>query len=277
MNAKIVLVAIRRIPLRQIALVAAAALPFLASLGFCSVQRTPRKPTGTVDRPALVFDQYFVNLSDLHNTARVEALYHFKNTAKTPVRITNLEPSCGCLNPKVEKREYLPGEECDFSLGVLMTREKPGPHDYFLRIDYQDPKPRSVTVAFKVVVRQEVTVRPQALMFFQSGTEGAPAQTIVVSDMRPKPLRVTGGTCESRLVKFQVGPATDDPDAGRETIVYVSVEGQVPKTGVKTAVILSTDDPHYPKIPILIWISDMHGSSIQKTSATSVGTSGQGH
>ena len=104
MDAKRFLVGIRRWPLGRIALVAAAALPFLASLGFCSVSRTPRKPTGVVDRPSLVFDQYFVNLSELHNASRVEAWYHFKNTAKTPVRITNLEPSCGCLNPKVEKR-----------------------------------------------------------------------------------------------------------------------------------------------------------------------------
>jgi hypothetical protein len=276
MDAKRLLVGIRRWPLGWIALVAAAALPFLASLGFCSVSRTPRKSTGVVDRPSLIFDQYFVNLSELHNAARVEAWYHFKNTGKTPARITNLDPSCGCLNPKVEKREYLPGEECEFSLGVLMTREKPGPHDYFLRIDYQDPKPRSVTVAFKVVVRREVTVRPSQLMFFQSGTEGAPTQSILISDMRPTPFRVTGATCKSPLVKFQIGPATDDPDAGRETTVFITVEGQVPQQGVKTAVILSTDDPHYLKIPIPIWISNMHSSSIQRTSATAVGTSRPG-
>ncbi len=50
--------------------------------------------------------------------------------------------------------------------------------------------------------------------------------------------------------------------------MFITVAGQVPKQGVKTAVILSTDDPHYPKIPIPIWISNMHSSSIQRTSAT---------
>ena len=83
--------------------------------------------------------------------------------------------------------------------------------------------------------------------------------------MRPTPFRVTGATCKSPLVRFQIGPATDDPDAGRETTVFITVEGQVPKQGVKTAVILATDDPHYPKIPIPIWISNMHSSSIQRT------------
>jgi len=257
-------------PRRQIVLIAVAAIPFVASLGFCSVARTPRKPAAAVERPALVFDQYYVNLSDLHNTARVEAWFHFKNCGKAPARITKLEPSCGCLNPKVEKRAYLPGEDCEFSLGVLTTRETPGPHDYSLIIDYEDPKPRSATVAFKVVVRREVTVRPSQLLIYQ-GDSVETKRTIVITDMRPTPFRVTGATCKSPLVKYRVGPAIDDPDAGRETTIYITVAAQVPKEGVQTAVMLSTDDPRYPRIPIPIWIRDMRNSSIQQTSGTSVG------
>ena len=41
-----------------------------------------------------------------------------------------------------------------------------------------------------------------------------------------------------------------------------------PKRVSKTAVMLSTDDPHYPRIPIPIWIRDMRNSSIQQTSGT---------
>jgi hypothetical protein len=250
-------------------LVAVAALPFAASLGFRSVERTPRVPSGSVERPSLVFDQYFVNLSEIHNAARVEALFHFKNCGKVPAVITNLEPSCGCLNPKVEKRPYLPGEECDFSMSVLTTRERPGPHDYELKIDYQDPKPRTVTVAFKVVVRREVTVRPQQLMFYEGGSNGPPPQTIVITDMRSQPFRVTGATCKSPMVKVRVGPAVDDPDGGRETAVIITVAGQAPKEGVQTAVMLSTDDPRYARIPIPVWIRNMHPSTIQQTSGVS--------
>jgi len=268
MDARRLLIQIRRRPARRIAMIAVAALPFAASLGFCSVERTPSKSAALAERPALVFDQYFVNLSDLHNAARVESWFHFKNCGKAPARITNLEPSCGCLNPKVEKRTYLPGEECEFSMGVLMTREKPGPHDYELRIDYEDPKPRSVTVAFKVVVRREVTVRPSQLLFYQNGSEEA-QRSIVVTDMRPTPFHVTGATCKSPLVKFKVGPAIDDPDAGRETTISITVAAQCPKEGVQTSVVLSTDDPRYPRIPIPVWIRDMHASMIQQTSGTS--------
>jgi Protein of unknown function (DUF1573) len=267
MDARRLLTQVRRWPGRQITLIAVAALPFAASLGFCSVERAPRKPVGVAERPALVFDQYFVNLSDLHNAARVEAWFHFKNCSKSPARITNLEPSCGCLNPKVEKRTYMPGEECEFSLGVLMTRERPGPHDYLLTIDYEDPKPRSVTIAFKVVVRREVTVRPSQLQFWQNGS-GETNQSIVITDMRPRPFKVTGATCKSPFVKFKIGQSVDDPDAGRETNVSITVAAEVPKAGVRTAVILTTDDPHYQRIPIPIWINDIRTSTIQQASGT---------
>jgi hypothetical protein len=118
------------------------------------------------------------------------------------------------------------------------------------------------------MVRREVTVRPSQLLFYQNGSE-MPARTIVISDMRPKPFRVTGGTCKSPLVKVKVGQPVDDPDSGRETTVIISVAAQAPKEDVRTAVMLSTDDPRYPRIPIPIWIRDMHASTIQQTSGKS--------
>ena len=246
-------------------LIAVAALPFAAALGFRCVPHTPQQAADSPSRPALVFDQYFVNLSEMHNTARVEALFHFKNCGKSPARITNLEPSCGCLNPKLEKRAYLPGEDCEFSLNVLTTRERPGPHDYELKIDYEDPEPRSVTVAFKIVVRREVTVRPSQLLFYQNGSQEA-QRTILVTDMRPKPFRVTGATCKSPSVKVSLGQPIDDPDGGRETAVVITVAAQVPAKGEQATVFLSTDDPRYPRIPIPVWIRDIRMSTIQPAS-----------
>ncbi len=273
MHARGLFLHVRRWPGQRIALIAVAALPFVASVGFCSIERNPTKVAAAPARPALVFDQYFVNLSDLHNAARVEAWYHFKNCGKAPAKITKLEPSCGCLDPKVEKRTYMPGEECEFPLGVLMTREKPGPHEYSLKIDYEDPKPQSVTIAFKVIARREVTARPSQLQFWLDGTAETPKQSIVITDMRPSPFHVTGASCKSPVVKVQVGGTTDDPDAGRETALTVTVIGEVPKEGVRTTVIVTTDDPHYPKIPIYVHADNWHYHGIQQTSGIKSGPS----
>ena len=175
------------------------ACPFFASLGFCSVERAPRKLATVPERPALIFDQYFVNLSDLHNAARVEAWFHFKNGGKAPAKITKLEPSCGCLDPKVEKRAYMPGEECEFPLGVLMTREKPGPHDHsasksITRIEHlclghdrlqsrRPPGGHGPSVPAAVLAGWSMFVETK--------------QSIMITDMRPIPFHVRG-RCASR-------------------------------------------------------------------------------
>jgi hypothetical protein len=241
-------------------LIAVASLPFLASLGFCSIERKPRALCDSIDHPALVFDQYLVNLGEIHNSARAEAHFRFKNCGSFPVRITNVTPSCKCLAPRIEKRSYAPGEISDFALGVLTTHQTPGPHDYEVTLQYEDPQPRTVTVTFKLIIRREVTLSPSQLIVYQNG-QSETEQKVVLTDMRPKPFRVTSATCRSPLVKVELQKPVDDPEGGRETTVVIRVAAQVPLGGEDCSVILATDDPHYPHIPVPLRIRDAHAKA----------------
>ncbi len=246
----------RRLTIGRLVLIGAAALPFAASLGFCSMERKPNPLRDSVERPAVVFDQYLVNLGEIHNTARAEAKFRFKNCGSFPVRITNVTPSCNCLSPKIEKRAYAPGEISEFTLGVLTTHQTPGQHEYLVTIDYEDPQPRSVTVTFKLTIRREVTLSPGQLIIYQNGhTETE--QKVQLTDMRPKPFHVTSAYCRSKLVKVELGKTVDDPEGGRETTVIVRVAAQVPAAGEDCSVYITTDDPHYPKIPVPLRIRDV--------------------
>jgi hypothetical protein len=247
----------RRVFSGQLLLISIASLPFFASLGFCSIERTRRPLCDSNDRPALVFDQYLVNLGEIHNSARAEAHFRFKNCGSFPARITKVEPSCSCLAPRIEKRAYAPGEISDFALGVLTTHQTPGPHEYLLTLEYEDPQPRVVTVTFKLIIRREVTLSPSQLVIYQNGLSET-EQKVVLTDMRPKPFRVTSATCRSKLVKVELGKPFDDPEGGRETTVVIRVAAQVPLGGEDCSVILATDDPHYPHIPVPLRIRDVH-------------------
>jgi hypothetical protein len=241
----------------QMLLTAVASLPLLASLAFCSIDRKSQPLHDTVERPALVFDQYLVNLGEIHNSARAEAHFRFKNCGTAPARITKIEPSCSCLAPHIEKRAYAPGEISDFALGVLTTHQTPGPHEYSLTIDYEDPQPRVVTVTFKLIIRREVTLSPAQLIVYQNGVSET-EQKVVVTDMRPKPFHVISATCHSQLVRVELGKPVDDPEGGRETTVVIHVAAQVPPGGEDCSVMLATDDPHYPNIPVPIRIRDVN-------------------
>jgi len=244
----------------RLTLIALASVPFFASLGFCSMARESHPLSDSLDHPALVFDQYLVNLGEIHNSARAEAHFRFKNCGTLPARITKVEPSCSCLAPHVEKRAYAPGEICDFVLGVLTTHQTPGPHEYTLTLEYEDPRPRTVTATFKLIIRREVTLRPSQLIIYQNGLAET-EQKVVLTDMRPKPFRVTSAKCASSLVKVELGKPVDDPEGGRETSVVIRVAAQVPAGGEDCSVIITTDDPHYPRIPVPLRIRDVRAKS----------------
>lgn len=251
----------------RLLLVAVASLPFLASIGFCSLERKPHPLVDSVEHPALVFDQYLVNLGEIHNSARAEAHFRFKNCGSFPVRITNVTPSCKCLAPQIEKRPYAPGEISDFTLGVLTTHQTPGPHDYQVTLEYEDPQPRVVTVTFKLIIRREVTLSPSQLVVYQNGLSET-EQKVVLTDMRPKPFRVVAATCRSPLVKVDLQKPVDDPDGGRETTIVIHVAAQVPEAGEDCSVYIMTDDPHYPRIPVPLRIRDVHAKSSPVTGGT---------
>ncbi len=266
----------RRLTIGRLLLIAAAALPFAASLGFCSMERKPNPLRDSVERPAVVFDQYLVNLGEIHNTARAEAKFRFKNCGSFPVRITNVTPSCNCLSPKIEKRAYAPGEISDFTLAVLTTHQTPGQHEYLVTIDYEDPQPRSVTVTFKLIIRREVTLSPGQLIIYQNGHTDT-EQKILLTDMRPKPFHVTSAYCRSKLVKVELGKTVDDPEGGRETTVVVRVAAQVPAAGEDCSVYITTDDPHYPKIPVPLRIRDVMAKTPPAESETHAALPGAAH
>jgi len=252
----------RRWSIQQAVVVAIAALPLAASLGFHAVDPAPHEPASSGERPALVFDQYLVNRREIRNAPRVEEFYRFKNCGKGPVRIVNIEPSCGCLKPNLQKRTYMPGEVCSFTLSVLTTHQKTGPHEYDLKVDYEDPVPRSVTVALKFdLLQQDVRLHPSQLMFFQNDLDET-EQTVTVTDMRAKPFHITGASCLSSLVKASVGKPIDDPEGGQDTPISITVAAKVPEAGELTAVYVTTDDPLFPKIPIPLMIRRYRPSAL---------------
>jgi Protein of unknown function (DUF1573) len=254
----------------QILTVALALVPFAAAIGFRTAERAPPHVEEAVKRPSLAFDQYFVDLGEIYNLPRAEAFFRFRNQGPSPARITKLEPSCGCLKPRLGRREYAPGEICEFSMSVLTTHQSPGPHEYELAITYEDPQPRTVTVSFKLNLRQSVRVDPSQLIFIQDGSKET-QEKVIVTDMRQHPFHILGATCESPLVTAQVNDAVEVPEGGRDIPVLITVAAKVPSEGVDTAVILRTDDRVYPRIPIPLLIRDIHTKKIVPVSHHNLG------
>lgn len=232
----------------------AALTPFVFAIAVRWVGSEPTPVQAGPDRPALAFRQYLVDLGKVPPSPVVGARFRFENRGKNPVRITDLKPSCGCLAPRLAKRDYAPGEVGEIILPVKTPNEAAGPREYTVAVHYTDPEPRVTRLSFRVTLPEKmVTIRPRSLAFYQFGTRSS-TRDIYVTDYPKIGLKVVGAECPSKYVTVQTRePDFDEYGHPRHPIV-VTVAGQVAPGRHRTVVTIRTDHPEYRKlqVPLII-------------------------
>lgn len=225
-----------------------------AALAFALAGRSAPRPMELPERPGLAFDQYLVDLGQIEPSPEAVARFGFANSGKTPIRITKWEPSCGCLKPTLRKTDYLPFESGSFSLRVRTAGETPGPHEYRLKVFYEDPQPREANLTFRVTIpEQQVFVRPRALAIYQNGKQET-SHDVTVFDLREPGVTVLATRSSSEFVRAEPLEATRSPEGERSQKVRVTVTADVPKGIHWATVTLFTDDSQFPELVVPIQI-----------------------
>jgi hypothetical protein len=231
-----------------------ALIPVATAVGFDVAGTRPRPVAKLHDsRPGLAFDQYLVNLGPVPPQPEHRAYFAFTNTGTTTVKITALKPSCGCLDPRLKKLTWQPGERAVFSLKVLATQEPPGPKEYTCRVEYNDGQPRETLLRFKVnLPEQKLVVSPKALIIYQN-TPDPVTQPITLTRHKAGRISVLEVTTTSPLARAVIGREQVDPQGLRTAEVLVTVAA-VPPGRHQLFVHIATDDPEYPevRVPVLV-------------------------
>lgn len=204
--------------------------------------------------PSLAFSQYLVDEGTPPVRPIYTANFYFQNTSKKTVTIKELRPSCGCLNPKLEKSEYQPGEEGHFTIRVDPTKEKPGPREYFVDVVFEDPQPQEIRVTYKLVLPQKsVEITPKALVFYQLSTQET-VQDVKISDYRSRHFKILSMESTSPLVRAMLVNEEEDDAGNKHHELQVIVEGKVPEGTSRAIINIETDDPQFQllQIPIIV-------------------------
>jgi hypothetical protein len=276
-------------PSRRLAprlLAAGMAIPFAWAVLVHLAGPTPAPMAVPPERGALVFEQYLVDLGPVHATSDVVGYFDFRNRGQRPIEIQALEPSCGCLQPRleklerrriksideslaenaaapesrrVEKRVYEPGEGGFFSVRVQTANQSPGQKEYTVKVKYKDLEPHETVVTFRVILPDEqVLVRPIALMFYQLSDEAMETkpQKFEVTDRRARHLKITKVECSRPDIKIEEETSEIDDDGVWHGRFQVKVPNQLPPGQAETIVRIYTDDPaeqyHVLRIPLYL-------------------------
>ncbi len=262
--------AVRPTPFIMVSLVLAGFAPAL--LAGLLTQQIPvgRSVAGQINRDKLVFSQYAVQLGEVRPTGTIPAHFDFFNSGETPIEILKLEPSCGCLAPRLydDKKVYKPGEHGRFYVSVKTANESAGPKTYTVKVKYDDGEPKERLVSFRLTIpEKKVSVTPAEVYFYQLDGS-ADFREIVVEDHRGRNLTITNVICPTEFATVTLGAKITDGQTTR-TPIRIDIPANVPP-GRKTAVLtIQTDDSDYSviKVPILIWGKEL---KIQQTSAEEV-------
>jgi len=109
--------------------------------------------------------------------AKVEAVYKFKNTGNETVKITDMQSSCGCTVPMLEKKVYAPGESGELKT-VFTPGDKIGPQvkTITLKTDLKDQP--TIELTFKTDVPALPGFEPQ-LIYWNRGDKPDPKSIAV--------------------------------------------------------------------------------------------------
>lgn len=265
-------------PLAPRLLAAGMALPFLLALLAHMAGPTPAPVAAAPSRGALVFDQYLIDQGKALPTQEVIEAFNFTNRGKHPVEIQSLEPSCGCLRPRLgvletkpastntpgsaddaaavvrrrqEKKIYEPGEAGYFTIRVQTANQKPGQQEYTVKVKYKDPEPRETIVSFRVELPDEqVLVRPPALAVYQMGQASMETKGVQfeVTDRRKQHLNVEKVTCTCKGLEYRgieiraTGSEVDEEGVWHERF-EVKVPAKFPQGHTETTIAIYTNDP----------------------------------
>ena len=183
-------------------------------------------------QPALSFHQYAIDLRQIHPTAETPAIFAFQNRGTEPVRITNMEPSCGCLTPRLQggTDKVIPaGESARIVVRVQPANSKVGPHEYTINVEYTDPEPREVQLTLKLEIPEStLTVTPPALIAYHPKGSSPTVRDFTVTDGRGSRFEITDVSVDTDLVETAIGESGRTPEGKFFQTVRVSVAGNLP-------------------------------------------------
>ncbi len=201
-------------------------------------------------RADLHFTAVRVDVGEIRSGAKLGHAFAFRNEGPEVVEIIEARPGCGCLRPSLERHVFRPGEGGTIPVEVNARGQSAGPHTWRLQLLYRDGgTEREATLEVTARVVTEVTLQPAALTLV---AEGPVAQEIVLTDLRPRPLRVKQLMTSAPHLRAAVAAPYRDGLGQWVQKIRLEFTGDCPDGRHNETLILYTDDPVYPDLQVPI-------------------------
>jgi hypothetical protein len=203
-------------------------------------------------RADLHCDETKVVLGEVKAGRPLSHRYTLTNRDAETVAITAVQPSCGCLKPRLEERRLRRGEAGVLLLEVNTLTAPPGPNSWRVQIAYTcGGQSHELTLVLCATVVAEITIQPAALVLQTGSSVG---HEITVTDSRSTPFTVTRVGTSAPLLHASQGEVRQD-DAGHKTqAVRLDVLAGFPDGRHEETLQIFTSDPEYSELRVPVTV-----------------------
>jgi hypothetical protein len=145
---------------------------------------------GLPARAALVWENPEVDLHPTLSDKTAVAHFKYKNTGDQPVKITKVQPSCGCTTAAPPKDAVAPGESGEI-VATFNIGDRSGEQTKTIHVTTDDTKSEGTVLKLKATIPRLLEFAP-AFLYWRRGEERAPKTIEVkIGDFPVKKLDVT--------------------------------------------------------------------------------------
>ena len=200
-----------------------------------------------------------VDLGEIRGGPVRKHRFELINDGKEVIEIVELPRSCGCLEPRLDRRSLQPGEKTVLLVELRTSGQPNGLRSWNLRVRYRDGDTmRETLLVLTATIHNQVTVQPSILALEVRDTL---KQEVVVTDLRAKPLKVLAIQASDPAIR-----STVLGQAGGVTKILLEVKSADLKPGRHEAMLnIVTDDPLYSPLQLPIALSRAEKGSVTIT------------
>jgi len=204
-----------------------------------------------------------VQMGEVRGGLPLSQVFHIRNTGTTPIDITDVRPSCGCLRPRLDRQSVLPGEEGAILMEVNTLTQPDGPRQWRVTLGYRENgQDRELSLSVLATVVSELLLEPAALVL---STETACRHDLTLTEKRPLPLTIaTVRTTRPELV-VRLGEARQEKDRTWTRIIQVEAAEAFPEGRHEEMIQLFSNDAEFRELKIPVTIIKRSRQHVQAT------------
>lgn len=139
---------------------------------------------------ALQWEKTAIPISCSLDQTEAIAYFPFKNTGHSNITINDMQTSCGCTIPSLEKRDYGPGEAGTIKV-VFKFGDYLGLQEKTVRVFSSESPNLPTTLSLSVTIPKTFTVEPRALFWKLNDPAGASPKEVSVASIVDRPIEIT--------------------------------------------------------------------------------------